>query len=440
MLFQALMLGILLFQVLYSLVQWLSSRRNEFIYYAGYAIILAGYFFLKYQAVNQVLYIGNLKIKENVLDRQLVYFAIYIYVEFGRSLLGSVNNKFALNKQIGLARKIMLVYIFASLTWSIVSQNNAAQEIVHVIFGTITFSFFLYVLVAIYKAGYKLGRLLVLGSLLMGLGAMTALFVRVYSELTGFQPAFKPIIFLEIGVIFELVCLNTALIYKTKRREDTQGRRRAAEAQKQLTNLQTIRSEISTELQVELVDGLSDIKLLSDAVQQRTGNASSPELQRISENSERLIKSMNEIVWSLNQHNDKLDNMITYLQDYALQLMQQVNLNCKVAIPENIPAVWVYSDARRNIFLAFKEAVHNIVKHSEATEVSILFSVSDHLHISIKDNGKGVNLGADNREFGNGLNNMKKRMKMLKGHFTIKAVAGTHIVFTMPLSSMTYTE
>lgn len=440
MLFQPLMLGILLFQVLYSLVQWLYSRRNEFIYYACYSVILACYFYLKLQSVDGILKVGGLKLRENVLDRQLIYFAIFVYVEFARLVLGNATYLSGMAGKVKLARRLMLGYILLSTVWSLVSDKSVVQEVVHVFFSALTFSFFVLVLVMIFRSGSTIGRLLAWGSLIMGIGAMTALVFRIAAALMGYQLPFHPIIFFEVGVICELVCLNAALIYKTKKRNDKAHAASIAKANEQASELQAIRAEISDELRAELIDGLSDIKNLSDAVQRKTGSLDSPELKRISENSEKLIKSMNEIVWSLNQRNDKLENVITYLNDYAQHLMHQVNLKCTVTVPDEIPDILVYSEARRNIFLAFKEAVHNVVKHSGATEVAIHFSISDYLHISVKDNGKGVDTGSGKSPFGNGLRNMQKRMKLIKGEFTMNAVEGTHIVFSVPLAQITYRD
>ena len=79
-----------------------------------------------------------------------------------------------------------------------------------------------------------------------------------------------------------------------------------------------------------------------------------------------------------------------------------------------------------------KETLHNIVKHSQATEVFINIEINHGLIIDIKDNGIGV----DNTIFestGNGLPSMNARIQALKGSFTIEGDNGTLVKIKVPL-------
>lgn len=435
MLFQPLMLGILLFQVLYSLVQWYYSHRREFLYYAGYSVILSVYFFLKHEVVDHSILVGSHQLNENFINRQLVYLAMYIYVEFARWFMDrSARLPAYLNKQVVAARRIMLAYIVARIVWSMFADESLLQEIAHVVFSVSSFLFFAYISYKVYKLGYMFGRLMVVGSLLLTSGALVALLARVVTEF-GYDVPLDPLVFLEIGVILDLIFINTGLVYKSKflLEEKRMLPVRSASLQQPDINLQSIRSEISEELQAELGRGLNEIKYMSDVVRERTGKTFSIELERISENSERLVRSMNEIVWALNEQNDELEKVISYLAEYARHFTQQVHIVCTMDKPANIPRALIVSDVRRHIFMAFKEALHNIIKHSNATAVHIKFEVKDVLLISIADNGRGFDLNTPNNTFGNGVKNMKSRMNMLHGNLEIYNKEGAHIIFTIPL-------
>jgi signal transduction histidine kinase len=83
-----------------------------------------------------------------------------------------------------------------------------------------------------------------------------------------------------------------------------------------------------------------------------------------------------------------------------------------------------------SIFRIFKEAVTNVVKHSDADNVEIRISLDTFLKIELIDNGKGL---PDKLKKGFGLDNMRKRSENLGGSFTISNDKGTTITVDIPL-------
>lgn len=78
---------------------------------------------------------------------------------------------------------------------------------------------------------------------------------------------------------------------------------------------------------------------------------------------------------------------------------------------------------RQNIYPIFKEAITNIVKHSDATHVDIVFSEQrNQLHLVIRDNGS--QLQSVTLSDGLGLSNMQMRATQLGGHLTANYEAG----------------
>jgi signal transduction histidine kinase len=89
---------------------------------------------------------------------------------------------------------------------------------------------------------------------------------------------------------------------------------------------------------------------------------------------------------------------------------------------------------RRNVFLIMKEALNNLIKHAEARNVHIgTVLVGDRLRITITDDGRGF---AQEREFGNGLRNMRQRAADIGGELTVQGTEGqgTRVKLTIPLS------
>lgn len=82
-----------------------------------------------------------------------------------------------------------------------------------------------------------------------------------------------------------------------------------------------------------------------------------------------------------------------------------------------------------------QEAINNIIKHSEATKVTIrVISNYNQLLLHIQDNGKGLDNNSKN--FGSGLNNIEERTQMLEGEMELisSVVDGTKIIIKIPIN------
>jgi signal transduction histidine kinase len=164
---------------------------------------------------------------------------------------------------------------------------------------------------------------------------------------------------------------------------------------------------------------------------------------------------MNGIIWMTNPQNDTLDNLMAYIREYAAEYLSQASIACRFDIPDTVPPVHLYGTLRRNIFLTVKEALNNIVKHARASEttIALIFQHNrfqhDHRNASasqqesddnaayrfqlrISDNGKGVN-DADVSRFGNGLDNMRRRMEECNCQFTVLTEGGRGTVITLDI-------
>jgi signal transduction histidine kinase/ligand-binding sensor domain-containing protein len=193
------------------------------------------------------------------------------------------------------------------------------------------------------------------------------------------------------------------------------------------------RMRISTELHDDMGGELSAIRLLSEM----NISTISPQqqLSKISSSSGELVQKMNEIVWALNVSNDSLQGLIAYIRRYAVKHLDDVGIDCLFKQPEKIPDIEVDGITRRNIFLLVKEALNNVVKHANATEVKMSVTMDDSLQIIIHDNGKGIPADMLQNRNGNGLRNMQQRVMELKGVMEITNHEGTTVQFNLPVSS-----
>lgn len=184
------------------------------------------------------------------------------------------------------------------------------------------------------------------------------------------------------------------------------------------------RRRISSEIHDDLGTNLSAIALMSGVMKEKISGAS---VEKISKAAQQSLEKISEIVWSLNPRNDKLENLLAYIRKYTVEYFELTSIKCKVNIPNEIPDIIIKGEQRRDIFLSVKEALHNVLKHADASFVQLAFlSNKDHGEIIIHDNGKGIATDHTN-SFGNGLRNMKERMRSAGGYFEIENNKGTII-------------
>ncbi len=187
--------------------------------------------------------------------------------------------------------------------------------------------------------------------------------------------------------------------------------------------LEAERSRISRDMHDDLGVELTKINLLSKHVlmkeKDRTEN-----IRKIADTSDTLIQNMREIIWALNTNNDTLAITAAYLHEYALNLLEEHPVQLQFETQMQNEDMILGATTRRNLFLIYKEALNNILKHSGATQVMVKIVGDQHsVTLSIEDNGRGFNTH-ERRQDANGLLNMQTRAREINARMEIKSVPG----------------
>jgi signal transduction histidine kinase len=237
--------------------------------------------------------------------------------------------------------------------------------------------------------------------------------------------------------------VNAALA-EAKRAEEDLGKAR----EERLTELARVRTRIATDLHDDIGASLTQIAILSEVARQQSmqGNGTPLEpLKSIVNVSNELVETMSDIVWAINPQKDHLQDLIQRMRRFASDLLSTKGVTFDFNVPTFAPEIPLGTNARREVFLIFKESLNNIVKHSGATNVDISFSISpSHLTLNIKDNGSGFaveniapSLFANDRG-GNGIFSMRKRAGEMNGECSITSAVGkgTVVHLQLPLERM----
>jgi signal transduction histidine kinase/ligand-binding sensor domain-containing protein len=205
------------------------------------------------------------------------------------------------------------------------------------------------------------------------------------------------------------------------------------------------RARIAKDIHDDLGASLTRITMLSQSAwaQAQVPEPAAKNLERIFNTARELTRAMDEIVWAVNPRHDTLDSLANYLNRFANEYLSAADIRCRLDIPLQLPILPVTAEVRHNLFLAFKEALHNVVKHACATEVRVELKLEQsRLTLLVVDNGRGFDVGQpkilpepDRIARGNGLANMKHRLAEIGGQCEIASEPdrGTTVNFSVPL-------
>jgi len=223
---------------------------------------------------------------------------------------------------------------------------------------------------------------------------------------------------------------------------DITERKRAEEAlrksrEERIVELEHVRRRIATDLHDDIGSSLSQIFLLSEVARQRIGrddNSVEEPLSMIANASHELVGSMSDIVWAINPHKDQLSDLVQRMRRFASELLEARNIEFTFRAPDPEENVRLDASIRREVFLVFKEAVNNLVRHSGCRTADIEFRASDDsLTLRLSDDGQGFDVTQESE--GHGLVSMRERATAIGGTFYVSSSQGqgTTVTLAVPL-------
>jgi signal transduction histidine kinase len=208
--------------------------------------------------------------------------------------------------------------------------------------------------------------------------------------------------------------------------------------QKHIVELERLR--IARDIHDDLGAQLTNISLVSAlAAQDDVPENAAANFQKISNMARDLVSALYETIWAVNPENDSLDNLITFICQSTQNLCGSSGLRCRIDTVKLHTNLAVTSEFRHNVVLVVKEAVHNAVKHAQATEIQIQIRFENAgLTIVIQDNGLGFPCTGDTSHPDSGhhgIKNMEGRVKLLRGTMQVASTSGrgTQISIWFPI-------
>ncbi len=197
------------------------------------------------------------------------------------------------------------------------------------------------------------------------------------------------------------------------------------------------RARIAQDLHDDLGTSLTEISLLGALARRPAAAAGETRahLAEITDKAQAMVGVLDEIVWAVNPGNDSVASVASYFCLFAERFLQSASLRCRLDATHDLPDRTLNSEQRHHLFLAFKEALHNAVRHAGASEVCVsIAAAGGALVVQVEDNGRGLS-GGTVAEGADGLRNMLARLEQLGGRCVIQGEAGlgTRVRLELPL-------
>ncbi|MDJ1500632.1 sensor histidine kinase [Xanthocytophaga agilis] len=439
--------GMLLMMLLYIFFKYLQVRSIEYLYYSGYILFFLFYFLYRGNALN-IAPVQRMPFFVYYWGSITQFIANCFYFAFFRRFLNVSQVLPRLDKILRWATAVLIAYICMDFVLFLFPKTYFFRWF---LWDSIRASLIILSVVALFIIVRLRNRLMwyiFTGSLAMAFWGLLAMVLSYYpSAIENLpMPFSSPLFYFQLGITIELLCFALGLGYKNKRdeieRAEAQEALKIEQTQKEFEKYKAAveareaeRKRIASEMHDDIGSGLTSILFLSNAIHQNVQNGQLVLTEKISLMASGLVDQMSNIIWSMNKEYDTLQDLVAYTRSHISELLENAEVNYVFHIQDSLPEISLNGVQRRNIYLVIKEAVHNAIKHAQASHVVLDFRYDESLKITIQDNGKGF-IKNEVRKYGNGMKNMQQRMKDIEGSITwdTEAEKGTKVCLEILLS------
>ena len=240
-----------------------------------------------------------------------------------------------------------------------------------------------------------------------------------------------------LGTVIEVILFNVAIalwalhLYKEKIREVNDSK--LAILQKNET-IASMRKEFAQDLHDDLGSSITKLNL-EVYYEQQKNKTTNPILSNVKAKLETMSLQIKDMIWLFDEDKSTLLELQSKIRQTANEMIE----NLPIEIQFNFKAlhidVEIPLDVKRHIIAIVKEAITNVLKHSKATHINLSCNYEKNtLNITIMDNGIGIH--PTNESKGNGLTNMKNRIKKINGSLEVYAtLSGTKVDAFIPIEN-----
>jgi signal transduction histidine kinase len=187
--------------------------------------------------------------------------------------------------------------------------------------------------------------------------------------------------------------------------------------------MERLRVRIAGDLHDDLSSELSGIALTVGMMQQEDHHSEGDRcrLREVERTARHVLGGLQDIVWYINPEHDNLDALVRRMKMFASRLLIDIDHTFELELPATEAAIDMA--VRRDLFMIFKEIVHNVARHSRAESVTIrLLHKNGVLILEVRDDGVGFD--PERASLGLGLESMRRRSLQIGASLVIESAPG----------------
>jgi signal transduction histidine kinase len=196
-----------------------------------------------------------------------------------------------------------------------------------------------------------------------------------------------------------------------------------------------LRQRLAADLHDDVGNLLTQIGMHSSLLRETPHSPAQTEarLDALATAARQASQQMSDVVWGLDAEYLSLSQLLARMRDHAQEVLPPAGLDVRFQVPADLPDPELAPAVGHNLYLIYKEALHNVVKHAQATLVTVqLAATAAGLALTVADNGRGHD--GQPRPGGHGLANMQARAQAVGG--TVRCAPqpqGFAVMVSLPL-------
>ncbi len=420
-LIQGLIAGSLLIISIYHFLIFVIRRDKTFFWYAVYTGFVAVGMMIETGVLQVVFFKELVYVSRMIWETQVIsLISAVLYFAFMRSFID-------LKKLLPWLDRLVFIILLIMIPFSVFLKLYYVSTLHHLgvnFIPPLTILLLgLYCVFQLIRTGNKLAMYFSIGSLVL----FTCVFTNtVLSILVIYQvipePTFPRVWFTEMGIIFEILIFSLGLGYRLRLKD-----------QEQELSMTTLRRKISSDLHDDVGTMLSGLSMQADVMKYKATGEVRNQIEEISQISRNAMDRMRDTVWAIDSRQDQYVNLVDRIREHTEKTLDQSDLDYDITSSGFLANEVILPNHRQQLYLIFKEALTNTIKHAQAKRVKVnLHKSKSEITFTISDDGIGNH---KSESTGQGLENIKMRVKRINGTVTFKNHEGFCIRIVIPLTS-----
>lgn len=196
--------------------------------------------------------------------------------------------------------------------------------------------------------------------------------------------------------------------------------------------VEQLRTQISADLHDDVGSLLTGLSMQTELLAKQVPEEQKFKLERVSAISKDAMLKMRDAVWAMDARKDNWQSLTDRMNEFAIENLQTKDIAYTLDVNNIELSKAMQGAVRQNLYLIFKEAIANVLKHSNATKVNVqIKKQKNNFIMDIADNGSSQKKLS---KAGQGLTNMTLRATQILGNLNYRNDNGFKITVAIPAS------